>query len=65
MSIRANFAGTCADCGSPYPEGTPIQLVENYGWCHDQCPDPTNVTGPAEVSCTACWLMHPEGECDR
>ena len=61
MSIRANFAGTCADCGDRYLEGTLIQLVEKHGWCHEKCPDPTNVTGPAEVSCTACWLIHPEG----
>lgn len=70
MSIRANFAGTCAGCGYRYPEGTQIQLIENYGWCHDQCPDPTNITEPAEVSCTALLERHEDlclgmGLCDR
>ena len=40
-------------------------MTTNPAHIPEPTPDPTNVTGPAEVSCTACWLMHPEGECDR
>lgn len=37
-------------------------------WTHAHCPDvpdPLPAARAGEVTCTTCWLIHPEGACDR
>ena len=62
--FSARFPGTCAACGERYPTTTSIRRTDDT-YIHADCdeqptPDPTE-----EPACSACWLRHPTGECDR
>lgn len=60
MSFPATFPGTCGDCGERIHEGDEIVLVENRGYVHDRCPDPTERRAPV---CERCFTEKPCG-CD-
>ena len=72
-SFPASFPGLCGLCGEGYPEGTlicraatpelPPRAVSH--WVHEVCPDPTPAVRKGEVVCRDCFLIHPEGACDR
>ena len=71
--MRAKFHGECPACGQ---EIRPGQEIERAGfstesffdmeapidfeaqWAHKRCPKKAE-------PCRVCWLVHPEGECDR
>lgn len=74
MSIEARYPGTCPECGGRFDKGDRIthdgrqSLSEPFGWRHVTCPDdPADATTlrTGEQVCTTCWLVHPEGACDR
>lgn len=75
MSIPARYSGVCPDCGERWQPGDLIRSdqLNDVGmalWTHAACPDPIvdALMAPArtgEVSCPACFLIHPEGACDR
>lgn len=66
MAVLAEHQGTCPACDGRYAERTPIRRRElgtpREGWGHDVCPDPLAVEHPP---CSACFLVHPAGTCDR
>ena len=74
MSIAAKFPGWCPECGTRWQEGDQIEFMSDgisSGWVHAECPnwsrdgDPLPPARAGEVACPACWLIHPEGACDR
>ena len=71
MSIPARFPGTCSECGEGWQPGDLIRsfvtIEHSTVWVHDVCPDSTDPTSlrPGETVCPDCWLVHPEGACDR
>ena len=66
MIITAKYAGTCPDCGGRWQEGDRIRVAEG-AWRHETCPDDPGEFDlkRGESVCTACWLIHPAGACDR
>ena len=72
MSIKARWSGTCPECGERWQPDDPIRSVvvgheHVERWVHDRCPnasDPLSLR-PGETVCPDCWLVHPEGACDR
>ena len=69
MTIPARFSGVCPDCGERWQPG---DLIRSDGrergglpiWTHAVCPDPL-VDHLIGRPCPVCWLVHPEGACDR
>lgn len=67
MSIKARYSGTCPECGERWQPGDLI-YYGGTGGQHARCPDapdPLPAARAGEVNCTNCWLIHPEGSCDR
>jgi hypothetical protein len=64
MAWETRYSGVCADCGSHFPEGALIKSRPGLltGYVHDVCPDPLAVERPP---CPVCFLVHPDGACDR
>lgn len=76
MTIQARYSGTCPECGGRWQPGDLIRGSDRQftggpspvAWVHAVCPDdPADATTlrPGEQVCTTCWLVHPEGACDR
>ena len=73
MTIMARYSGICPECGERWQPGDLIRSVADWDgsnvWTHATCPKPELdrllEVRPGEVSCRACFLIHPEGECDR
>ena len=73
MSIPARYSGLCIECGERWQPGDLIRSdqLNDVGmalWTHAACPTPADPLPSArtgEVSCPACFLIHPEGACDR
>jgi len=73
MTIMARYSGVCPECGERWQPGDLIRSqavgAEHHEfWMHASCPNPELdrlLVQPGEVSCRACFLIHPEGECDR
>ena len=72
MSIQARWSGTCPECGERWQPGDLIRSDDREPdglpiWIHAACPDVPDATtiNPGEQVCTDCWLIHPEGACDR
>ena len=74
MTIMARYSGTCGECGGRWQPGDPIQAggYDLSGrnvvtWQHAACPPDSDDLSlrPGEQVCTACWLVHPQGACDR
>ena len=72
MTIQARFSGVCPQCGERWQPGDLIrseatQPGELPTWAHAVCPTPYDAltVNPGEKACAACWLIHPEGACDR
>jgi len=72
MSIQARYSGVCPDCGERWHPGDLIRSdhLNDVGlplWQHAACPTPYDalVVHPGENVCPTCWLIHPEGACDR
>ena len=62
MPLTARFPGTpCTECGDLIAVGEQIEGADP-GWQHVQCPDTTDDQG---TPCPTCFLIHPEGKCDR
>lgn len=64
MAFSARYPGRCsAECGVPIHVGDYIAMTDD-GPVHAQCQDDD---GPSEAAtaCPTCWLVHPEGTCDR
>lgn len=63
MALTARFPGTpCTECGDLIEPGEQIEGADP-GWRHVECPD---VAGVVErPACPVCFLVHPEGKCDR
>ena len=73
MTIMARYSGVCIECGERWQPGDLIRAGDctedgrPTAWMHAACPlmlDPA-VLRPGETVCTDCWLVHPEGACDR
>ena len=75
MTIQARYSGVCVKCGERWQPGDLIRAdkYHDHGkalWTHAVCPDPIidALMAPArtgEISCPTCFLIHPEGACDR
>lgn len=72
MSIVARYSGYCPECGERWQPGDLIRSDDREPnglpiWSHAACPTPYDPTAvnPGETVCTDCWLVHPEGACDR
>ena len=72
MSTMARYSGTCPECGERWQPGDLIRSDDREPnglpiWTHAACPIPYDLTAvnPGETVCTDCWLIHPEGACDR
>ena len=70
MTIPARHSGVCPECGERWQPGDLIRSDQREAdglpiWRHAVCPDPAPAVRPGEVVCPACWLVHPEGACDR
>lgn len=61
--MLAQWSSRCVECDEVIHAGTQIVKVEN-GWAHAACPT-LGAARPGEVLCDRCFLIHPEGECDR
>ena len=67
----ARYPGTCPECLEVWRPGDRIRSRDDEPaeslerWAHAVCPDPAPTVRPGEVACPACWLIHPEGVCDR
>lgn len=65
-SLRARFDSECPECGELIREGTGMSYAPAHGgFTHTQCPTPPAAVRPGEISCRDCFLIHPEGKCDR
>jgi len=61
--MRARYETVCMYCGHRINEGDEIVESEMDGWVHA---DYRHIRAEERrVPCPACWLVHPEGECDR
>lgn len=67
MTLMARYSGVCPECGERWQPGEYIRADEDKQWKHVHCPDVTDDLSlrPNETVCTDCWLVHPEGACDR
>ena len=73
MTIPARYSGVCAECGERWQPGDLIRADKYHDdigraiWTHATCPTPYDalIVNAGEKVCTACWLIHPEGACDR
>lgn len=70
MTITARYSGTCPECGDHWQPGDSIDTVEPGNlsrWKHAACPDDPadSLLRRGEQACATCWLVHPEGACDR
>lgn len=63
MSTQARWAGKCASCGSGILAGEWIETTDD-GSIHVGCVEQGDVPLIGSV-CSTCWLVHPEGGCDR
>lgn len=65
-SLRANFDSECSECGELIREGMAITYSSSHGgFIHYPCPTAAPAIQPGEISCRDCFLIHPEGKCDR
>lgn len=64
MTLMARYSGVCPECGEGWQPGDMIRADEDQQWKHAVCPDPLAVA-PGETVCPTCFLVHPEGACDR
>lgn len=69
--FTARYLGQCAACwGSIQPGDLIGYLTDGGRVAHDECLDgatgeePDPIYAPA-LACPECWLIHPEGACDR
>lgn len=71
MTLIARYSGTCPACGLHWQPGDLIRARGaeddpewpwSAAWEHAVCPDPLAVEHPV---CPVCFLVHPEGKCDR
>lgn len=67
MTLMARYSSICSECGGRWQPG---DLIRSDGGVlrHAHCPDDYDqMVGlrPGETVCTTCWLVHPDGVCDR
>lgn len=72
MTLMARYSGTCPECGGRWQPGDLIRAEEPPlgslpEWAHAVCPPDSDDLSlrPGEQVCTTCWLVHPQGACDR
>ena len=71
MSFTAQFPGWCADCDQRVEPGQTVRYRKDgrlrQFLVHEACPESVELLGarPGEVACQVCFLIHPEGACDR
>lgn len=64
MTLTARYPGIpCADCGDLIEPGEQIEGADP-GWRHIECFADLD-TDDQQQACPHCWLIHPEGKCDR
>lgn len=64
MSFPARYGGRCAGCDLSIFVDDEIEVTDD-GVMHEGCAsDPAPVKAEPQA-CTVCWLVHPEGVCDR
>lgn len=73
MTLMARYSGTCEKCGEKWRPGDLIhgadcdlpyeQRRNPTVWVHHTCPDP--LAAAEQPACPDCFLVHPEGKCDR
>lgn len=61
--FTARFRSVCAECGEWIAIGAYIVMTD-AGAVHLECTDDDDPEPPGDA-CTTCWLVHPEGACDR
>jgi hypothetical protein len=65
MSFPARYPGQCPACDERIHEGDQIRFTEGGTTVHDDCDAVDVKDRPEPAPCTTCWLVHPEGACDR
>ena len=78
VTFQARYSGVCAVCDERWQPGDLIRSADPDGkprgrgvsaptWVHAHCPNlpDAGALRPGETACPTCWLVHPEGECDR
>jgi hypothetical protein len=63
--FKARYPGTCDDCDGRIKPDDLVAFNSLNELVHLDCPDPLPKARPGETSCPRCFLIHPEGECDR
>lgn len=64
VSFTARFAGRCRSCDERIYVGDTVRMTDD-GAVHDDCTEAAPAERPEAEPCTTCWLVHPEGACDR
>jgi hypothetical protein len=67
VTFLAKFAGRCVACDERIYVGDHIRMT-NEGAVHVDCDaaaEAAPAPRPEPEPCTTCWLVHPEGACDR
>lgn len=62
--FHARFPSRCASCDERIHAGDHIRMTDD-GAIHDDCQTVATPDEPTRPACPACWLIHPEGACDR
>lgn len=62
--FEARFAGRCRACDERIHVGDTVRMT-NDGAVHGDCTEAAPVERSEPEPCTTCWLVHPEGACDR
>ena len=65
MTLMARYSGVCPECDEPWQPGDLIRADDDRRWKHAVCPNPAWTVKAGEIRCPDCWLIHPEGACDR
>lgn len=60
--FSARYRSVCAECDDWYYSGDTVVMTK-FGAVHLSCYE--NPSEPPDQVCVTCWLVHPEGECDR
>lgn len=61
-ALEARYNGRCASCGGRISVGEFIRMTDD-GVEHLDCG--AVLERPEPPPCEKCWLVHPEGACDR
>lgn len=65
MTFPARWPGRCVECGARFDEGDRIAIDEAGTICAECDAIDVPIRHVEPTPCPTCWLIHPEGACDR